>query len=56
MTTTPTDLACVPHPAGAVRVDDWYDLQFGIAHVRPSFSGSSRVVERDNNDPARRPN
>ena len=41
---------------GLVEVDrrnpvaDWYDMQFGIDHVRRYFSGSSRVVERDDND------
>ncbi len=48
--TTTTDLANVPHPAGATHVADWYDLQFGIDHVSRYFSGSSRVVERDGND------
>ena len=46
-TTTTTDLANVPHPAGAVRVADWYDMEFGIDHVRRYFSGSSRVVQID---------
>jgi hypothetical protein len=40
----------VPHPAGATHFADWYDMQFGIDHVRRYFSGSSRVVERDDND------
>ena len=31
-------------------VADWYDMQFGIDHVRRYFSGSSRVVQRDDND------
>ena len=31
-------------------VADWYDMQFGIDHVRRYISGSSRVVERDDND------
>jgi hypothetical protein len=41
---------CVAPPAGATYVADWYDMQFGIDHVRRYFSGSSRVVERDGND------
>jgi hypothetical protein len=49
--TTTTDLANVPHPAGATHVADWYDMQFGIDHVSRYFTGSSRVVER--NDQAR---
>ena len=46
MTTTTSDLANVAHPAGATHVADWYDLQFGINQVGRYFSGSSRVVER----------
>jgi hypothetical protein len=48
--TTTTDLANVPHPAGATHVADWYDRQFGIDHVSRYFSDSSRVVERDGQD------
>jgi hypothetical protein len=47
---TITDLANVPHPTGATHVADRYDMQFGIDHVSRYFSGSSRVVERDDKD------
>jgi hypothetical protein len=46
-TTTNDQLANVPHPAGATHVDAWYDMQFGIAEARRPFTGSSRVIERD---------
>ncbi len=38
------DLANVSHPAGAVHVADWYDMQFGIRidDVRRYFSGYLR--------------
>ena len=45
--TTTTDLANVPHPAGAVKVCDWEDLQAGPEHASRYFKGSSRVIERD---------
>jgi hypothetical protein len=48
MTTTTANLANVPHPAGAIHVDDWSDIQFGIDHVRRYFRGSERVFERGN--------
>jgi hypothetical protein len=47
MTITTDSLTNVPHPAGAVHVDGWYDTQFGIDHVRRYFRGSSLVVERN---------
>ena len=40
MTTTTANLANVPHPAGAVHVDDWYDIQFGIDHVCAAISAA----------------
>jgi hypothetical protein len=43
--TTTTDLADVPHPAGAVHVAEWDGLEFDAP--RRYFRGSSRVVERD---------
>jgi hypothetical protein len=46
MTTTTETLANVPLPAGAVRVDDWYDT--GTAEPGRYFVGSSWVVERNN--------
>jgi carbon monoxide dehydrogenase subunit G len=49
-TITTTDLANVAYAAGATHVADWYDMQFGIDHVSRYFSGSSRVVERDDKD------
>jgi hypothetical protein len=46
MTTITTDnLAYVPHPAGAVHVADWDDMQFGIDNARRYFRGSKRVVQ-----------
>ena len=50
MTTTPTDLACVPHPAGAVRVCEWDDVRFGIEYARRYFVGTKRVIDRDGLD------
>jgi hypothetical protein len=49
MTTTTTNdsLANVPHPAGAVKVCDWDDLQAGTEHATRYFRGSSRLIERD---------
>jgi hypothetical protein len=44
-TTTTTDLANVPHPAGAVHVAEWDGLEFDAP--RRYFRGSSRVVERE---------
>ena len=44
-TTTTTDLANVPHPAGATHVAEWDGLEFD--GPRRYFRGSSRAVKRD---------
>ena len=49
MTQTATDqLANVPLPAGAVKVDDWYVTN--TADAARYFTGTSRVVEREHRD------
>ena len=56
--TTTDQLANVPHPAGATKVDDWFnpDAPVGtiVSYVGPDtaryFTGTSRVVDRDDND------
>ena len=48
MTTTTTDLADIPLPAGAVRVHDWDDTQTPTAFCY--FVGSSRIVDRPHHD------
>jgi hypothetical protein len=48
MTTTTTDLANIPLPAGAVRVHDWDDTQTPTAFR--CFVGSSRIVDRPHRD------
>jgi hypothetical protein len=49
-TATTTDLANVPHPAGATAVFEWYDTQPGPYSAQRYFRGGSWVVERDNRD------
>ena len=56
--TTTDQLANVPHPAGATKVDDWFnpDALIGtiVSYVGPDtaryFTGTSWVVDRDGND------
>ena len=56
--TTTDQLANVPHPAGATKVDDWFnpDALIGtiVSYVGPDtaryFTGTSWVVDRDDND------
>jgi hypothetical protein len=40
----------VPFPAGAVKVHDWHDTQYGIDHAGRYFRGFTRVVERDTDE------
>jgi hypothetical protein len=37
----------VPFPAGAVKVYDWHDTEYGIDHAGRYFRGFTRVVDRD---------
>jgi hypothetical protein len=48
-TTTPTDLANVPHPAGATHVGEW-DPFATTATTSRYFTGSSWVVNRPDRD------
>jgi hypothetical protein len=47
MTTTSQIARQRPATAGAVKVCEWDDMQFGIEDARRYFVGSKRVIERE---------
>ncbi len=48
MTTTTTDLDAIPHPAGAVQVAEWYDVE--TDDPARYFRGATSIIKRHSRD------